>query len=400
MTPERCLEQLVREDRGRLMAALVSRLRDMQRAEDALQEAMASALVHWGRNGLPASPKAWLLQVAWRKALDRIRRGGTEQRGLADLLIRADEVQDAGEDIPDHRLRLIFTCCHPALEAKSRVALTLRTVCGLTTGQIAQVFLDAEPTMGQRLSRAKAKIAGAGIAYQVPGPEAWGERLHSVLTVVYLIFTAGYTAGPVDGRNLCEEAIFLVRLVNGLRPDEAEIEGALALLLITHSRRAARVDELGITVPLARQNRRRWDLRMLSEGRGWLDKAIARRASGPFQIKAAIASLASVESGPTDWPQIAGLYQGLLRWEPTPVVRLNLAVAMAEAGDLDRALDLLHLIGPDMQDYQPFHAAVADLLARSGQGQAAREAYDRAIAMATHSGDARFLIERRAALPD
>jgi RNA polymerase sigma factor (sigma-70 family) len=389
----------MREDRGRLMAALVSRLRDMQRAEDALQDAMASALVHWGRNGIPASPKGWLLQVAWRKALDRIRRGGTEQRGQADLLIRSDEAQEEGEEIPDHRLRLIFTCCHPALEAKSRVALTLRTVCGLTTGQIAQVFLDAEPTMGQRLSRAKAKIAGAGIAYQVPEEEAWGERLNSVLTVVYLIFTAGYTAGPVGGRDLCEEAIFLARLVNDLRGGEAEIEGTLALLLITHARRAARVDGQGATVPPVDQDRALWDKAQMAEGQAWLDRALERRARGPFQIKAAISALQSVEAGPVDWLQIAALYQALLHWEPTAVVRLNLAVALAESGHVDQGLAALARLEPELRNFQPWHAARAALLARAGQNDSSRAAFDQAIDRADNPADARFLTERRKNLP-
>jgi RNA polymerase sigma factor (sigma-70 family) len=390
----------MREDRGRLMAALVSRLRDMQRAEDALQDAMASALVHWGRNGIPVSPKGWLLQVAWRKALDRIRRGGTEQRGQADLLIRSDEVQEEVEEIPDHRLRLIFTCCHPALEEKSRVALTLRTVCGLTTAQIAAVFLDAEPTMGQRLSRAKAKIAGAGIAYQVPGAEAWGERLNSVLTVIYLIFTAGYTAGAVGGRDLCEEAIFLARLVNSLRSDEAEVEGALALLLITHTRRAARVNGQGATVPPAEQDRVLWDRPMLAEGQSWLDRAIERQRPGPFQIKAAIAALQTSTDQAVDWPQIAILYHGLLRWEPTDIVRLNLAVAVAEAGDLQTGLQALALLESALADFQPWHAARAAFLARAGQNAAARAAFDQAIARADNPADARFLTERRATLPE
>jgi predicted RNA polymerase sigma factor len=390
----------MREDRGRLMAALVSRLGDMQRAEDALQDAMASALIHWGRNGLPHSPKGWLLQVAFRKALDRIRRGGTEQRGMADLLIRSEEAQDEAEDIPDHRLRLIFTCCHPALEEKSRVALTLRVVCGLTTGQVAQVFLDQEPTMGQRLSRAKAKITGAGIAYAVPGPEAWGERLNSVLTVIYLIFTAGYTEGPTLGRDLCDEAIFLARLVSDLREGEPEVEGCLSLLLLTHARRRARMDGQGVTVPIAEQDRALWDQPMRDEGEYWLDRALARAQPGPFQIKAAIAALHSVLEGPVDWPQIAALYQALLRWEPSPIVRLNAAVALAESGHLTDALAEMKALQVELTDYQPWHAAQAAYLAQAGQIESARTAYDRAIALANHPADAAFLRARQMNLPN
>ncbi|WP_439605140.1 RNA polymerase sigma factor, partial [Shinella sp.] len=222
------------------MAALVARLGDFQRAEDALQEAGISALLHWGRSGVPESPRAWLLKVAGRKALDRLRaegRGAKREAALAQLtILDTDEVT---EDIPDERLRLIFNCCHPALEEKTRVALTLRTVCGLTTEEIARVFLDTAPTMGQRLSRARSKIAMAGIPFAVPGPEDWDDRLQTVLTTIYLIFTIGYTTGPDEPRNLCAEAIFLCRLLLILRPDQAEIEGALALMLLTDARRAA-----------------------------------------------------------------------------------------------------------------------------------------------------------------
>ncbi|MGB8818174.1 MAG: sigma-70 family RNA polymerase sigma factor, partial [Rhizobiaceae bacterium] len=228
----RALDGLARDDRGRLLSALIARIRDFQLAEDCLQDAMISAVSHWGRNGLPASPKGWLLKVAYRKAIDRIRRGKTEARIGADLwILNPDEAGDTvEEDIPDERLRLIFTCCHPALEPKSQVALTLRTLGGLTTQEIAKAFLDNDTTMGQRLSRAKAKIAAARIPYAVPEPDQWAERLQSVLAVIYLIFNAGYSAGPCAGRDLAEEAIFLARLLDQLRAGEAESEGCLALL--------------------------------------------------------------------------------------------------------------------------------------------------------------------------
>ncbi len=254
------LNLVLRQDRGRLLAALIARLRDFQLAEDALQEALESALLHWGRSGVPASPQGWLLKVAQRKAIDRLRASVRDDRGRAALLVLAgEEASDmAAEDIPDERLRLIFTCCHPALDPKSRVALTLRTLGGLTTPEIARAFLDRETTMGQRLSRARAKIAAAGIPFAVPGPEAWAERLGSVLTVIYLIFNEGYSASHGDTplrTALCDEAIFLARLLDQLRPGEAEVEGLLALMLITHARRAARLDGQGAVVPLDAQDR-------------------------------------------------------------------------------------------------------------------------------------------------
>lgn len=294
--------------------------------------------------------------------------------------------------IPDHRLRLILTCCHPALEPKTRVALTLRTLGGLTTAQIARAFLDSEPAMGQRLSRAKAKIAAAGIPFKLPESEDLPERLNSVLTVVYLIFNAGYTAGPALDRDLCDEAIFLARLLNQLQPATAEVEGALALLLVTHARRAARVVD-GISVPLAEQDRNLWDRPMLAEGLELLDRAVDRRQSGPFQIKAAIAALHSQDA--PDWPQITALYAGLLCHEPTPVVRLNHAVALAETGALQEAMRRVEALSGSLDAYQPFHAARAELLARSGQTTAALAAYQRAIALASSSADAAFLTRRR-----
>jgi RNA polymerase sigma factor (sigma-70 family) len=388
------LELVMRQDRGRLLAALIARLRDFQLAEDALQEALESALVHWGRSGLPASPQGWLLRVAFRKAVDRIRSTTRAARNTADLTqLAPDEADDTEADmIPDERLRLIFTCCHPALDPKSRVALTLRTLGGLTTGEIARAFLDAEPTMGQRLSRAKAKIAAAGIPFKLPEPEDLPDRLNSVLTVIYLIFNAGYTVGPAIGRDLCDEAIFLARLLDDLQPAEPEVEGCLALLLLTHARRAARLSG-GETVALSDQDRTLWDQPMLAEGLRRLDSAVAQSAPGPFQIKAAIAACHSFQ--PPDWPQIAALYAGLYAHEPTPVVRLNHAVALAEAGDLPAAMTLLDPLQEVLADYQPYHAARAEYLARSGQTAPALDAYGKAIALAASPADAAFLIRRR-----
>jgi RNA polymerase sigma factor (sigma-70 family) len=391
----RAVEAVMRNDRGRLIAALIARLRDFQLAEDALQEAAMSALVHWGRTGLPSSPQGWLLRVALRKAIDRLRSGAREGRKAADLAVLAiEEASETDPDmIADDRLRLIFTCCHPALEMKSRVALTLRTLGGLTTPEIARAFLDAETTMGQRLSRAKTKIAAAGIPYRVPDPEDWPDRLNSVLTVVYLIFNAGYTAGPGLDRDLCEEAVYLCRMLATLAPGDAEVSGALALLLLTHARRAARTGPDGATVPLTEQDRCLWDHAMIADGLGLLDAAVALRSPGPFQIKAAIA--ACQVSDPPDWPQIAALYAGLYAHEPTPVIRLNHAVAVAEAGDLAAALTAIGDLGASLGDYQPYHAARAEFLARSGQTDGAAASYDRAIALAASPADAAFLTRRR-----
>jgi predicted RNA polymerase sigma factor len=385
----RALEAVMRNDRGRLLSALIAQLRDFQLAEEVLQEAAISALSNWGRAGLPASPQGWLLRVALRRAIDRLRSGKRDTRRAAEMAVLAVDEADETEPymIPDERLRLIFT-------AKSRVALTLRTLGGLTTPEIARAFLDQDTTMGQRLSRAKAKISAAGIPFVVPGPDDWSERLNSVLTVVYLIFNAGYTIGPGTNRDLCAEAIFLARMLDQLRPGEAEVEGCLALMMITQARSLARIDALGATVPLTEQDRTLWNSDMITDGLALIDTAIARHAAGPFQIKAAIAACHVQDAGP-DWPQIAALYSGLLHYEPTPVVALNRAVAVAESGDLSRALGEISALAGLLDDYQPYHAARADLLARSGQPAESHEAFTRAIAMAASAADAAFLTKRR-----
>jgi RNA polymerase sigma factor (sigma-70 family) len=397
----RAVEAVMRNDRGRLIAALIARLRDFQLAEDALQEAAISALSHWGRTGLPASPQGWLLKVALRKAIDRLRTRTRDGRNVADLATLAvDEASELEPElIPDERLRLIFTCCHPALEMKSRVALTLRTLGGLTTAEIARAFLDAEPTMGQRLSRAKAKIAAAGIPFAVPEPDMWPDRLGSVLAVIYLIFNEGYaaTAGEVQMRAaLCDEAIWLARMLDALAPGDAEIMGLLSLMLTTHARRGARSSPDGALVPLGRQDRALWDGRMIAEGLALLDRAIQADRPGPYQVKAAIGALHvdTADHSETDWPQIVQLYDALLRYEPTAVVRLNRAVALAEAGDMTKALDELPALEADLCDYQPFHAARADLLARAGD-PAAGDAYARAISLSGTVAERRFLTQRR-----
>lgn len=395
----KAIERLMREDRGRLLSALIARLRDFSLAEEALQDAMISAVSHWGRGGVPAAPINWLLQVAYRKAIDRLRQSRSQAALANNLLplLGEEALDEAPDEIPDNRLRLIFTCCHPAIELKSQIALTLRTLGGLSTAEIAQAFLDQEATMGQRLSRAKAKIAAARIPYATPEPPEWPQRLNAVLAVVYLIFNAGYTAGPAAGRDFAEEAIWLGRLLNHLRPDDPEIEGFCALMNLTHARRAARTDSNGVTVPLARQDRTLWDHQAIAAGLALVERALSRRQPGPFQIKAAIAAC-HCEGEASDWPQIVALYTTLLHYEPTAIVRLNRAVALAETGDVNNGLAELDRLADELSDYQPFHAAKAELLSRQGKKSEAKAAYSRAIALAHSTADAGLLAQCREAL--
>ncbi|MDP5083999.1 MAG: RNA polymerase [Yoonia sp.] len=388
------LERVMSADRGRLIAVLAAGLRDLELAEDVLQEAAVSALTHWGRTGLPNAPAGWLLQVARRKAIDRLRGAARADRNARALaLLLEQEAAPEPQNIPDHRLRLIFACCHPTLEPKSRVALTLRTVCGLTTPEIARAFLDAAPTMGQRISRAKAKIAASGIPFEIPEPESWPARRDTVLTTIYLIFTTGYVAGPDEPRDLCLEAEYLMRLINRLQPHDPEIEGALAMILLTAARRAARVGADGASLPPGEQDRSLWDTARIAEGRATLARAMDRRRPGPFQIKAAIADCQMADPAP-DWPQIAALYAALWQHEPTPVVRLNAAVAIAEAGDPAHGLALVEDLSAELSDYQPWHAARAALLAATGAVDAAAMAYREAIARAPTPAEALFLTRR------
>jgi RNA polymerase sigma-70 factor (ECF subfamily) len=395
------LDLVLRQDRGRLLAALIARLRDFQLAEDALQEAAASAVVHWGRAGPPRSPQGWLLRVALRKAIDRIRGSAREDRKAADLArLAGDEADDTEpEMIPDERLRLIFTCCHPALDPKSRVALTLRSIAGLSTAEIARAFLDQDATMGQRLSRAKTKIAQAGIPFAVPGPEDWPARLNSVLTVIYLIFNEGYAATGGDAQiraSLCEEAIFLALLMADLTKGDPEVAGLLSLMLTTHARRPARMGGDGALIPLDEQDRTLWDASLVAEGLAVLDAALVRLTPGPFQIKAAISAL-NVQAqthAETDWRQMLLLYESLLRFEPTPVVRLNRAVVLAQLGGVAAALAEMDELAPTLAQYQPFHAARADFLSRAGQTGAAREAYHQAISLSRNAAERAFLQTR------
>jgi RNA polymerase sigma factor (sigma-70 family) len=388
------LSRLAKEDRGRILSGLIARLGDFQLAEDALQEAMIAATQHWQEGSIPNLPMNWIMQVAYRKAIDKIRQRKTEQRAKSEIAILAGEEAFESQDVGDERLSLIFTCCHPALDQKSQVALTLRTIGGLSTAEIACAFLDAEPTMGQRLSRAKAKIAAARIPYKVPEMEEWPQRLQAVLAVIYLIFNAGYSSGPTEGAALVNEALYLGQMLDRLRPDEAEIEGCVALMLITNGRRGARVDMNGVTVALSKQDRSLWDKVEIEQGIALIDKAVTRHRPGPYQIKAAIAACHNF-SGGSDWKQIAALYSSLLHYEPSAVVRLNHAVAIAEAGELDKGLAVLRMLRDDLAQYQPFHAAHAELLARQGFKEEAKAAYLRAIGLALSKADIQFLTERQ-----
>ncbi len=362
--------QILREDRGRLLAALVAQLRDIDLAEEALSEAFVSAAQHWPR-AMPDNPPAWLLRAARRKAIDRLRKAARHAARAPDLALLAAADQAEAEappaEIPDERLRLIFTCCHPALELKSRVALTLRLLGGLTTAEIARAFLDREATMGQRLSRAKARIAKAGIPFAVPGPEAWSARLDGVLRVIYLIFNEGYAASSGTALlrvDLCEEALFLARMLAQLCPDAPEVLGLLSLILTTHARRAARIGSGGELIALMAQDRSRWDRAMIAEGDAVLERALDRHAPGPFQIQAAI---------------------------PTAVTRLNRAVALAETGALSAALEESAQLAGALAQYQPFHASRAELLFRAGREADARQAYARAIDLSSTTAERDFL---------
>ncbi|KKD60817.1 RNA polymerase [Grimontia sp. AD028] len=392
------IDEVLRRDRGRILSGLIARLGNFQLGEDALQEASISALKHWSQEGIPRDPVAWLMKVGLNKGIDQIRSTQREAQRKNDLdLVAQDSQEQAGLDvvevIPDERLRLIFTCCHPALEEKSRVALTLRTVCHLTTREIAASFLDNEQTMGQRLSRAKAKIRSKGISFSVPEKGIWTDRLDTVLSTIYLIFTTGYVIEDKGPRYLCEEGIFLMRLLHNLCPNDPEIEGALALMLLTDARRIARIDAEGALVPVEEQNETLWLTDAVTEARGILEEAIERGQSGPFQIKAAITDCHMMRPKP-DWLQIAFLYRALWHFEPTPVVALNWSVALAETGQRELALQKMDELAAELKNFQPWHAARAHVMEKLGEFSGAHEAYLQAIKTAPNDAS-RKLLERK-----
>jgi RNA polymerase sigma-70 factor, ECF subfamily len=403
---ETALVGVFRDESGKIVATLTRLLGDIDLAEDAVQEALATALERWPRDGVPDRPGAWLMTTARNKALDHLRRERTRATAReAALRLHIDDESDPTSPldstaIGDDRLALLFTCCHPALAPEARVALTLRLIGGLTTPEIARAFLVQESTMAQRLVRAKHKIRAANIPIRVPPQPLLAERVPSVLSVIYLIFNEGYlaTAGAdVVRDSLCDEAIRLGRLVVQLMPDEPEAAGLLALMLLTHSRRAERQSADGQLRTLPKQDRSRWDQEAIAEGRQLVETALARRRPGRYQIEAAIAAVHSeaATSDATDWSQIAALYATLREIAPSPIAALNHAVAMAEAGSVAEALALVDQVSESLDDYHLLHATRAELLVKLSRRADAIAAFDRALELVRNDVERGHLERRR-----
>ena len=405
------VDRLFREESGRAVATLIRLTGDFDLAEEAVQEAFVVALERWPRDGLPANPGAWITITARNRAIDRLRRAkvlAAKQPAIrrqaefdAELAAVEPDAEDEMSPIADDRLRLVFTCCHPALPIEAQVALTLRTLGGLTTPEIARAFLVPEPTLAQRLVRAKKKIRDAGIPYRVPPDHLLPERLEAVFRVLYLVFNEGYVASSGDAlirRELCAEAIRLGRVLVELMPDEPEALGILALMLLHDARREARVGARGELVLLEDQDRARWDRARIDEGSALVERALRMRRPGPYQVQAAIAAVhdEAGSAAQTDWVQIALLYDRLSEFDPSPVVELNRAVAVAMVDGPARGLELLDGIEADgeLADYHLLHAARADLLRRLDRRSEASVAYRRALDLAGNEAERSFLARR------
>ncbi len=395
------VDRAYREEWGQVVATLIGMTQDWDLAEDCAQDAFATALATWPRDGIPSRPGAWLTTTARNRATDRLRRDAVGLEKLRQLAW-LDREPDAPlpDEIPDERLQLIFTCCHPALPFDARIALTLRTLCGLSTSEIARAFLTAETTMAQRLVRAKRKIAGAGIPYRVPPAELLPERMAAVLAVVYLIFNEGYDEQG-GGRALAPEAIHLARVLARLMPREPEPGGLLALLLLNEARRGTRFED-GVLITLEHQDRSKWDRALIDEGVGVLDQAFAMHRIGPYQVQAAIAACHATapDAASTDWPQIARLYAELGRLAPSPVVDLNRAVAIAMADGIPAGLKMVDELSASgrLEGYYLLPATRADLLRRDGREVEAREEYAEALRLAPTEAERRYLTGRLADL--
>ena len=402
------LEAIYREESGRILATLIRLLGDFDAAEDAIHDAFAVALDQWPKEGVPENPRAWLVSTGRFKAIDALRRrapltaSAAGMEGIEDPASAAQTMEE--ESVEDDRLRLIFTCCHPALSREARAALTLREVCGLTTEEIARAFLMTAPALAQRIVRAKAKIRDAQIPYQVPSPAELPERLSTVLDVVYLVFNEGYSASfgaAVTRADLSAEAIRLGRLLNELLP-EPEVMGLLALMLLQESRRAARTSVEGDLILLEDQDRSLWDRRQIEEGVALVERALSSRRFGPYTLQAAIAAVhAEAETAAaTDWPQIAALYRALAKMEPSPVVELNGAVAVAMRDGPESGLVLIDalLVRGELSGYHLAHSARADLCRRLGKTEEARASYEKALSLTQQEPERRFLMKRLAEL--